>query len=199
LERPLPLSEIRGGKRHVPQLIAAKGVPFLRYSKPQPVSLGRVIRQRGRRHKGLWTKKEELEADRRIAEWEDDWDDIVEAQMVDERTPKQYKTTSWQWSYGSGKVENSEDTWSYEVQMAEEEVMQKIRTEDRYYAEMGKKMWDIVVKERELAAQEESQDKIQRRIERKAAAAMAAIAASGSGTTVCKATDMADEMRDDIR
>jgi hypothetical protein len=39
-------------------------------------------------------------------------------------------------------------------------------------------MWEIVVKERELAAQEKREAKIQRRIERKAAAAAAISAAA---------------------
>ncbi len=198
LERPLPLSEIKGGKRHVPELIAAHGVPFLRYSKPQPVSLSRIIRQRGRRHQKWWTQKEELEADRKVAEWEDEWDDIVEDQAADERRPNHYNTAPWQWSYGSGKVDRSESTWSYEVQVAENEVMQTIRAEDRYYADMGKKMWEVVIKERELAAQEKREAKAQKRIERKAAVAAAAEAPRTAGT-IRLVTVIADKERDDAQ
>ena len=189
LERPLPLSEIRGGRRNVPELIATHGVPFLRYSKPQPASLSRIIRQRGQRHQKWWTQKEELEADRKIAEWEDDWDEIVEAQAADERTLKLYNTPSWQWPYGSGKVERSEETWSHEPHMAETEVMQRIRDEDRYYADLGKKMWEVVVKERELAVQEKREAKIQKRTDRKAALGLKATETTFAVAKVVRAAD----------
>jgi hypothetical protein len=63
--------------------------------------------------------------------------------------------------------------------VAEGELYQQIKESDWKNAEMGRKMWEIVVKERELAAQEKREAKIQRRIERKAAAAaMTAVAAA---------------------
>ena len=62
--------------------------------------------------------------------------------------------------------------------VAEGELYRQIKESDRKNAEMGHKMWEIVVKERELAAQEKREAKIQRRIERKAAAAATTTAAA---------------------
>ncbi|KAK0784641.1 hypothetical protein LTR75_013778 [Friedmanniomyces endolithicus] len=59
-DRPLPLAQLKGGKRRVPVLYNAQGVPVLRLSKPQPAALSGLT--------------EELEG----ARWEDGWDGIVE-------------------------------------------------------------------------------------------------------------------------
>jgi hypothetical protein len=177
LQRPLPLSEIKGGKRRVPDLISARGVPFLRYSKPQPISLSRVIRQKQDRDQKKWTQQEGLKSDIVFAQWEDEWDGIVEAQTVEEHCQTQSKLTPSQASEGDAGDGVREESWKHEIVLAEGELYRQIKESGMKNAELGRKMWEIVVKERELAAQEKREAKIQRRIQRKAAAA-AAVAVS---------------------
>jgi hypothetical protein len=178
LERPLPLDEIKGGKRRVPNLVSAQGIPFLRYSKPQPISLSRVIRQKQDWDQRKWTQQESLKGDMVIAQWEDEWDEIVAGQMAEEHGQGNGKVRSPRDSDGREGAGGREASWKHEMVVAEGELYQQIKQSDWKNAEMGRKMWEIVVKERELAAQEKREAKIQRRIERKAAAAATAAAAT---------------------
>jgi hypothetical protein len=180
LERPLPLEEIKGGKRRVPNLVSAQGIPFLRYSKPQPISLSRVIRQKQNWDQKKWTQQGNLKGDIVIAQWEDEWDKIVAGQEAEEQGRGKGKVGSPRDSDGGKEVGGREASWKYEVVVAEGELYRQIKEGDWKNAEMGRKMWEIVVKERELAAQEKREAKIQRRIERKAAAASAAAAAAAA-------------------
>jgi hypothetical protein len=173
LQRPLPLSEIKGGKRRVPNLISAQGVPFLRYSKPQPISLSRVIGQKQQRDQKKWTQREDLTADTIIAQWEDKWDEVVQAQMAKEQGRAQSNPKLAETLEGLREANGQEQSWKYEIVSAERELYWQIKENDRRNADLGRAMWEIVVKERELAAQEKREAKIQRRIERKAAAAAA--------------------------
>jgi hypothetical protein len=178
LQRPLPLSEIKGGKRRVPNLISAQGVPFLRYSKPQPISLSRVIRQKQKRDQKKWTQREGLAIDTTIAQWEDEWDEAVQAQVAQEQGTRQSQLKLVEKLEGSGEASGQEASWTYEVVSADRKLCRQIKENDRKNAELGRTMWEIVVKERELAAKEKREAKIQRRIERKAAAAAAVGAAT---------------------
>ena len=171
LQRPLPLSEIRGGQRRVPNLISAQGVPFLRYSKPQPISLSRVIRQKQERDQKRFNRQEAFKADIITAQWEDQWDELVEAQMAKEQSQVEHKRRSTKEFHRFAEEDSREASWGHEVVIAERELYQQIRQSDEKNVELGRKMWEIVVKERELAAQEKREAKIQRRIQRKAAAA----------------------------
>jgi hypothetical protein len=179
LERPLRLDEIRGGKRRVPNLVSAQGIPFRRYSKPQPISLSRVIRQKQDRDQKKWTQQESLKGDIVIAQWEDEWDEIVAELKAEEQGQGRGKVRLPRDSDAGEEAGGREASWKHEMVVAEGELYQQIKESDWKNAEMGRKMWEIVVKERELAAQEKREAKIQRRIERKATAAatMAAAAA----------------------
>jgi hypothetical protein len=150
-------------------------VPFLRYSKPQPISLSRVIRQKQERDQKKWTQREGLAADTTIAQWEDEWDEAVQTQIAQEQGRRQSQLKLVEKLEGSGEANDQEKSWRYEVVSAERELYRQIKDSDRRNAELGRTMWEIVVKERELAAQEKREAKIQRRIERKAAAAAASI------------------------
>lgn len=152
LERPLPLSEIKGGNRRVPNLVTAQGVPFLRYSKPQPISLNRVIRQRLQWNERNWGQKILLEKQILMAEYEDEWDELLRRDhgIVDKETNNAF-----------GKP--VEPSWMDEFHNTEKTIIEAIRAKDAKQLEMGKKMWEIVKKERELKRQE----KIERRAARK--------------------------------
>ena len=171
LERPLPLSEIKSGKRRVPYLVSAQGVPFLRYSKPQPISLGRVIRQHQKWEQKKWDQKHEAEADVRIGGWEDEWDDLVEGRGHQPGVENTGGMPSLvlRGDDGNGNLNGSvEPSWSEGPLQIEHELMTQINEKDRKHTEMGRKMWDVVVKERELAQQEKEDAKIQRKAARMA-------------------------------
>lgn len=132
----------------------------------------------------MWDQKDGLQADKVIADWEDEWDDLVEAQVIQERAGAINGKDNWQWQYGSDKLVSSEETWGHEVKLADQLLTKKIRLKDWKNAEMGRKMWDIVVEERKLATRESRDAKIQRRLENKAATAAAIVAAEGGVASV---------------
>jgi hypothetical protein len=163
LERPLPLSEIRGGNRRVPNLVTAHGMPFLRYSKPQPVSLSRVIRQRLEWNDKNWAQRGVVETQILMAEFEDKWDELLRREhgivVGDAKT-----------------LFAAETSWTDEFRNTDAAILKAIRVKDAKYVETGEKMWEIVKKEKELKRQE----KIERRIARKAMRAASQEASEGA-------------------
>ncbi|KAF2856073.1 hypothetical protein T440DRAFT_384550 [Plenodomus tracheiphilus IPT5] len=92
------------GPRHVPILAATNGIPFLRFSKPQPPALSRVLRQRIQRKNDLWDLKIVL------GNWwlpasqqEDVWDTLM-----DEQLGHQGDTTKWMDAVRKAIRENAE-------------------------------------------------------------------------------------------
>lgn len=67
------------GPRHVPVLASANGIPFLRFGKPQPPALSRILRQRlDRRNERFDSKIILSNYWAPIAQHEDEWDAIVQ-------------------------------------------------------------------------------------------------------------------------
>lgn len=65
------------GRRHVPVLINANRVPFLRLKKPQPPFLSRMIRDTVKTRELRLARAERFTNEIPIAENEDEWDDIL--------------------------------------------------------------------------------------------------------------------------
>lgn len=153
LERPLPLSEIQGGTRRVPNLVTAQGIPFLRYSKPQPISLSRVIRQKVLWNEKNWTQRGVLEEKILIAGFENTWDRILREEhgIVDGDAEE-------------SSVIPAEPSWTHEFRSTDAAISEALRAKDRKNAEMGVLMWEVVKKETALKRQE----KTERRAARKA-------------------------------
>ena len=170
----MPLSEIKSGKRRVPYLVLAQGVPFLRYSKPQPISLGRVLRQYQKWEQKKWDQKREAEADIRIGMWEDEWEDLVEGRGQQQGVQDTGGMSSLSLR-GDNRNTNLnrrvEPSWSKEPIDLEYDLTTQINEKDRKHGEMGRRMWEVVVKERELAEQEKNNSKSQRMAMRIAARA----------------------------
>lgn len=152
LERPLPLSEIRGGTRRVPNLVTAHGIPFLRYSKPQPISLSRVIRQKVLWNERNWTSRGVLEEKIILAGFEDEWDRILEREHGVMDADSEDATAVF-----------AESSWTEELRDSDAALFEAIRVRDSKCAEMGEKMWEIVKREKALKRQE----KMERRVARK--------------------------------
>lgn len=124
--RPRP---IVSGKRQVPVLINARGVPFLRIKKPQPMNLSGALRSKLENRWRRIERRESLEAALVMAKAEDAWDELTH---------------------------NKEpDTWSQVISDALMEVNDKIRESDLQNKKLARDMWNVVLAERKLAAEEE--------------------------------------------
>ncbi|KAK2755930.1 E2 ubiquitin-conjugating protein mms2 [Arachnomyces sp. PD_36] len=149
LSRPRPQVS---GRRRVPVLVSARGVPFLRIKKPQPRSLSRAINSKlDRRFKRVQTR-ERLEGELDMARLEDKWDEMV--------------------------GETVTDSWSVPILESIREVDQKIKIGDEKNGQLARKMWGVVLKERELAEKEK-----QERLELKKQRASAKREASRASTS----------------
>ncbi|KAG0159991.1 hypothetical protein PDIDSM_7518 [Penicillium digitatum] len=128
LNRPQPLGD---KKRNVPVLVNARGLPFLRYKKPQPRNLSSVIRTKlGRRWK--WIElRDRLKIELLFAKDEEEWDRVTNT-----REPS---------------------TWSEHPAKAIVDVNAKIGHFDMHARELADKMWKIVLAEKALAEEEASQ------------------------------------------
>lgn len=151
LSRPHPLAEI-SGKRHVPVLFNANGIPVLRIKKPQPQNLSGLInsrvKQRQRRHDRRHWLTEQIE----FAEYEDLWDSIVEKHVGASNE-----------TLGFGK---DEPAWADEFEIAKDEVEYQISSENRKNALMAVKMQGIVDRERECFEGEREERRLAKRVER---------------------------------
>ncbi|EME87575.1 uncharacterized protein MYCFIDRAFT_191970 [Pseudocercospora fijiensis CIRAD86] len=130
------------GKRHVPVLVNANGIPFLRYKKPMPANLAAFVNsrilQRDRRHKF----RIEMEHNLHLAQEEDRWDSIL------------YKTAGVD-SSGGGVVEGSWKDVSERSLQGITNILQSEKENNRIHAE---RMQAIVDREAELANLEMKED-----------------------------------------
>ncbi|OJD25719.1 hypothetical protein ACJ73_02909 [Blastomyces percursus] len=146
------------GPRHVPVLATARGFPFLRIKKPQPPSLSRALRSK---LDSRWKKilqRDKLEDDVYIAQQEDKWDCMVE----------QCEGTPW--------ASTVTESLGYTIKT--------IQYEDEKTKELAEKMWEVVLKERELADKERKAMTIQR------------IAQPESDVGACEVDGYKDEAKD---
>ena len=138
----------------MPNLVATQGIPFLRYSKPQPIVLSRMIRQKSNWQIKKWGQRGTVEEAVSWGRHEDDWDTFVEEMRREGK--------------GDGGDGSTEDGpgWCDAMQEADVELETKIREDDTKNILLGRRMWDIVVQERELAAKEKAEAKAQIRGQR---------------------------------
>lgn len=129
LSRPRP---VVNGKRHVPVFVNARGVPFLRIKKPQPMNLSGMIRSKLDNRWKRIERRDRLEIASSIAEGEDLWDRITLAQE---------------------KV-----SWLNEVQSSLKAVNNKITESDAKNKKLAEDMWQVVLAERKLAAKEAAKE-----------------------------------------
>jgi hypothetical protein len=123
------------GKRKVPVLVNARGVPFLRIKKPQPRNLSGVIRNKLERRWNRIVARDRLTAELLFAKDEDAWDHLTNA--------------------------TEQPTWSEEVKLALDDVYEKVRETDRRNRQLAENMWKVVLEERELAKKEDGQRKLE--------------------------------------
>ncbi|EXJ77359.1 hypothetical protein A1O3_09585 [Capronia epimyces CBS 606.96] len=169
-EHPRPLSEVKAGVRKVPNLIVTQGIPVLKYPGPQPVLLNRVIKQRTKWGVKMFQQHKTMENGAHLAHHEDDWDAILyrhhKISYPEDRTP----------SGGTTGVDRPSTaapggTWASTFRQVDQELEQKVQERGRKNAELGRRLWQIVLDERELKEKERKEAKHQRRMARKSAAA----------------------------
>ncbi|KIW99676.1 uncharacterized protein Z518_11089 [Rhinocladiella mackenziei CBS 650.93] len=167
-EEPRPLSKIKSGVRKVPNLIVTQGIPVLKYPGPQPVLLNRVIKSKITWGVKMFQKHLALEQAAHLAECEDEWDMILrEEHGVLEPGAHEEDNDGSSESLGTGE---GETTWAATIRAADMGIAKKVMARNRQNAEMGAKLWQVVLRERELKEQERREAKRQRRNERRIAA-----------------------------
>ncbi|ODH42085.1 hypothetical protein ACO22_01238 [Paracoccidioides brasiliensis] len=124
------------GPRHVPVLVDARGIPFLRIKKPQSPNLSRTIRSKLDARWKKILRQQKLEDDFYLAQQEDAWDRMLGQQ--------------------------DEAGWTSIVSEYLDYTIRAIQHEDRKSKELVRKMWEIVLKERELAEKEREEIRRQR-------------------------------------
>ncbi|KAL3450985.1 hypothetical protein BJX65DRAFT_304402 [Aspergillus insuetus] len=125
LSRPRP---VVSGRRHVPFLVNACGVPFLRIKKPQPLNLSRVIHRKIVQRWRLVQHRERLMHELYFAEDEDDWDSLT--------------------------IGFEQETWYNAVRDSYDDTVNKIQAIDDKNIARSEAMWEVVLAERELAIKE---------------------------------------------
>lgn len=135
-------------KRHIPVFVNARGLPFLRISKPQSPRLNRALKSiLDMRWKRI-TRRDQLRENIDFAEDEDTWDSIIEQQAAQEdRSTEQ----------GRERVDydtTSNTTWARHPKQCLYETHRAIETGDIDTAARAERLWDVVLKEQELAKAE---------------------------------------------
>ena len=125
LSRPCP---VVNAKRRVPVLVNARGVPFLRTKKPQPMNLSGVIRSKLDNRWKRVERRERLTDDSMLAEHEDLWDKLT--------------------------IGREDVTWAKEVYDALKEVNTRIKESDVKNKQLADDMWNVVLAEHKLAEEE---------------------------------------------
>lgn len=140
LSRPRPFVS---GKRHIPVLVSARGVPFLRIKKPQPMNLTRMIRFKLAFKDKLIERRERLLIDSLFAKDEEDWDRLVEGQPTTPPVLSGNDPGPWiQGSWLESPLESYRKAFYDNIEF------------ERKQQELAEKMWQVVLAERKLAAEE---------------------------------------------
>jgi len=127
--RPRPLSEL-SGRRQIPKLISANGMPFLRFKKPQSIYINRIIQDKADQKQKTSDHIKEIATSIQWAQDEDRWEDLADIRS------------------------GSEEPWTKEVWAWKENTFDNVRRIDARAKDISKKMLDIVDQERELFERE---------------------------------------------
>ena len=135
LERPYPI--LKGRRRRiVPRLIVTNGVPFLRYKKPQPPNLSRVINDKIMGHERRIGRTYEYQDQSQMGKLEDDWDEDLSRYC------------------GLSIRSDGGQSWRKESDLALAEVKRIARRHAQRNKEMTLDMYNVMEKERALAEKE---------------------------------------------
>ncbi|KAI1278292.1 hypothetical protein F5Y07DRAFT_71189 [Xylaria sp. FL0933] len=172
--RPRPQSELGGtGRRKIPRLDLASDIPFLRFTKPQPALLSRVLRQKSEKRTGRMQALTAMQAeDIPEAQLEDEWESQMAHLMIAEKRVKRDNRSSgdtihkgWQDEHDVG-VGNRRDERSHAYTLERHGVraLADLLTRERVKeVAIADAMRQLIIQEKVLAAQEEAQRHAERR------------------------------------
>lgn len=146
-DRPLPLDRL-SGKRHVPVLFSANGIPVLRVKKPQPQSLSGMIRNRVKQRQNRQDLRWSLTEDLDVAATEDQWEELVAENNDQEKEL-------------GGRQQESK--WVDQTKLAIRDVSRRLFEEREKNRLMAVKMQGVVDRETELAKKDKTEAQIARR------------------------------------
>lgn len=133
------------GQRHIPKLVNARGIPFLRIKKPQPQNLSRIIRYKLRFKDKLIERRDRLLVETLFAKDEEDWDRLLTGRSLTEQV-----------IYAEHHLPWVEGTWlESPLECYKKAYYDNIEFEKKQEA-LAEKMWEVVLSERKLAAEEEA-------------------------------------------
>lgn len=156
--RPLPLEKL-SGRRHVPILTHASGIPFLRFKKPQSPFLSRILRNKLAQKQRLFQSIVELDGIQdKVAAWEDQWDTNILLQLRQEGRNKQ--------AWVQQEALEEPGGWRSEVKEARRDVWERINRGSRRVKETTARMMEIVDRERELYEQERAARRHAKQVEK---------------------------------
>ena len=170
LADPVPLSEMKyppsTGRRRIPHFVSTNNVPFLRYHKPQPKRLTGTIVGIMKTENNRWKARERMAGMMTIGDDEDQWDKLTEkclnpsqgedGDMFDRRQRNQATKGS------NGDASANEPSWSHDTRDVDADVQRKTSASFQERMERGKRMFEIALKERELAKIEKEQRKAEK-------------------------------------
>lgn len=147
LERPYP---ILTGRRCVPHLIDVCGITFLRFKKPQPEIITRMIISRARAYQRRWDCTYRLRELISLGDLEDAWDRILERYC------------------GLKQVHDRSISWATESSSASDATTATVRGQARQEEDLRRKLTRIREKERVLAEEEKARRKNEKQQRREA-------------------------------
>lgn len=132
--------------RRVPYFTQGNMMPFLRIKKPQPANLSRVLRNKIDQKQARLARMAVLRNYYvPLAACEDKWDVVLERECGVVAPAKEVLP---------GELVREEGSWAEEFDRQAGELMQLQKEESRQRMELGKRMWNIVEVERQLAEKE---------------------------------------------
>lgn len=136
------------GQRQIPKLVNARGIPFLRIKKPQPQNLSRIIRYKLRFKDKLIERRDRLLVEALFAKDEEDWERLITGQPLTEQVIYAQHHLPW-----------VEGTWlESPLECYKKAYYDNIEFEKKQQA-LAEKLWEVVLAERKLAAEEEARRK----------------------------------------
>lgn len=177
---PAPISTIKSGVRKTPNLMLTQGIPLVKYPGPMPVLVNRVLKQKILWGVRKWEQHTGLQDTIKIAELEDEWDDILadkEGVSEDDGTQQDRQRAPIRQVAGSRvrlvtpqKISNTRTSWTKQLEEVHYEIRGAVMERGKKYAALGDRLWhEVVVKERDLKEKERKEKKHERRRESRAA------------------------------
>ncbi|KAI1356042.1 hypothetical protein F5Y01DRAFT_115004 [Xylaria sp. FL0043] len=172
--RPRPQSELGGtGRRKIPRLDLASDIPFLRFTKPQPAVLSRVLRQKSEKRTWRTQTMTAMQAEELPeAQLEDEWESQMARLMIAEKGVKRDNRSSgdsthkeWQDEHDVGAgSRRDERSHAYTLEQHGVRALADLLTRERVKeVAIADAMRQLIIQEKALAAEEEARRHAERR------------------------------------